>query len=68
MYNKVELCGVDTAGLPVLSEEEKRALLTAARAGVLRYPFPADVGWSPREVVESDPQASGTGGESHPCR
>ena len=33
MYNKVELCGVDTAGLPVLSEEEKRALLTAARAG-----------------------------------
>ena len=33
MYNKVELCGVDTAGLPVLSEAEKRALLTAARAG-----------------------------------
>ena len=33
MYNKVELCGVDTAGLPVLSEEEKRALLIAAHAG-----------------------------------
>ena len=33
MYNKVELCGVNTAELPVLSEEEKRALLTAARAG-----------------------------------
>ena len=24
MYNKVELCGVDTAQLPVLSEAEKR--------------------------------------------
>ena len=33
MYHKVELCGVDTAALPVLDEEEKRALLTAARAG-----------------------------------
>ena len=27
MYNKVELCGVDTAQLPVLSEAEKRQLL-----------------------------------------
>ena len=33
MYNKVELCGVNTAELPVLTEEEKRALLTAAQAG-----------------------------------
>ena len=33
MYNKVELCGVNTADLPVLGEEEKRALLAAARAG-----------------------------------
>ena len=33
MYNKVELCGVNTAELPVLTEAEKRALLTAARAG-----------------------------------
>ncbi|MGN0661672.1 MAG: RNA polymerase sporulation sigma factor SigG [Faecalibacterium sp.] len=33
MYNKVELCGVNTAQLPVLSEEEKRSLLTRARAG-----------------------------------
>ena len=33
MYNKVELCGVNTAELPVLSEAEKRALLTAAQAG-----------------------------------
>ena len=33
MYNKVELCGVDTAQLPVLSETEKRQLLTRARAG-----------------------------------
>ena len=33
MYNKVELCGVDTAQLPVLSEAEKRQLLTRARAG-----------------------------------
>ena len=33
MYNKVELCGVNTAQLPVLSEAEKRKLLTQARAG-----------------------------------
>ena len=33
MYNKVELCGVNTAELPVLSEQEKRQLLTRARAG-----------------------------------
>ena len=29
MYNKVELCGVNTAQLPVLSESEKRQLLQA---------------------------------------
>ncbi len=33
MYNKVELCGVDTAQLPVLSEAEKRQLLLQAHAG-----------------------------------
>jgi RNA polymerase sporulation-specific sigma factor len=33
MYQKVELCGMDTGRLPVLSEEEKRRLLRAARAG-----------------------------------
>ena len=34
MYpGKVELCGVDTSQLPVLSESEKSALLRAARAG-----------------------------------
>lgn len=33
MYNKVELCGVNTAELPVLTEAEKRTLLTAAQAG-----------------------------------
>lgn len=33
MYNKVELCGVNTAELPILSEQEKRQLLTRARAG-----------------------------------
>ena len=33
MYNKVELCGVDTAQLPVLSESEKRQLLLQAHAG-----------------------------------
>lgn len=34
MYpGKVELCGVDTSQLPVLSEEEKSALIRAARAG-----------------------------------
>ena len=32
-YNKVELCGVDTAKLPVLKEKEKAELLRSARAG-----------------------------------
>ena len=33
MYNKVELCGVNPAQLPVLSESEKRQLLLQAHAG-----------------------------------
>ena len=33
MYNKVELCGVNTAELPVLTEQEKRQLLKKAQAG-----------------------------------
>ena len=33
MYNKVELCGMNTAQLPMLSEAEKRTLLTRAHAG-----------------------------------
>ena len=33
MYNKVELCGVNTTQLPVLSESEKRQLLLQAHAG-----------------------------------
>ena len=33
MYNKVELCGMDTAQLPVLTEAQKRELLTRAHAG-----------------------------------
>lgn len=33
MYNKVELCGVNTAQLPVLTEDEKRTLLARAHAG-----------------------------------
>lgn len=33
MYNKVEICGVNTAQLRVLSDEEKRALLLRAHAG-----------------------------------
>lgn len=32
-YNKVEICGVNTAKLPVLKEKEKAELLRAARAG-----------------------------------
>jgi len=32
-YNKVELCGVDTSKLKVLSEEEKRGLLIKMRDG-----------------------------------
>ena len=33
MYNKVELCGMDTSQLPMLSEQEKRTLLVQAQAG-----------------------------------
>jgi RNA polymerase sporulation-specific sigma factor len=33
MYNKVELCGVNTAKLPILSEDEKRDLLKRSRCG-----------------------------------
>lgn len=33
MYNKVELCGMNTGKLPVLSEEEKRDLLIRIRQG-----------------------------------
>ena len=32
-YNKVEICGVNTAKLPVLSDEEKQDLLRRSRAG-----------------------------------
>lgn len=32
-YNKVEICGVDTAALKVLTEDEKRALLVKMREG-----------------------------------
>ena len=30
MYNKVEICGINTAKLKVLSEDEKMELLTKA--------------------------------------
>ena len=33
MQGKVEICGVNTASLPVLKAAESRALLEAARAG-----------------------------------
>ena len=33
MYNKVELCGMNTAQLPMLNETEKRELLARAHAG-----------------------------------
>lgn len=33
MYNKVEICGVDTSKLPVLSEPEKHKLLLAVQQG-----------------------------------
>ena len=33
MYNKVELCGMDTAQLPILTEAQKRELLTKAHGG-----------------------------------
>ena len=32
-WNKVEICGVDTSGLKVLSDEEKRSLLLRSKAG-----------------------------------
>lgn len=34
MYNKVELCGVNTGQLPVLTEAEKRQLLTDRKSVV----------------------------------
>ena len=33
IYNKVEICGVDTSKLPVISEKEKLELIKLARAG-----------------------------------
>ncbi|MBO5870492.1 MAG: RNA polymerase sigma-G factor, partial [Clostridia bacterium] len=33
MYNKVEICGVNTAKLKVLSEDEKRELMQLSRNG-----------------------------------
>ena len=33
MYNKVEICGINTAKLPVLSEERKKELLKIIRTG-----------------------------------
>ena len=32
-YNKVEICGINTARLPVLKEEEKTGLLRRVRQG-----------------------------------
>ena len=32
-YNKVEICGVNTAGLKTLTDEEKRALLLRLKEG-----------------------------------
>ena len=32
-YNKVEICGVNTANLKVLTDDEKRELLLKAKAG-----------------------------------
>ncbi len=32
-YNKVEICGVNTANLPTLTDEEKRELLLKAKVG-----------------------------------
>ena len=37
MYNKVELCGMNTAQLPVLTEAEKRELLARVRTGDAMY-------------------------------
>ena len=33
MYQKVEICGVNTATLPVLSQEEKKELFAKIQAG-----------------------------------
>ena len=35
MYNKVEICGVNTSKLKVLSEDKKKELLTRAKNGDL---------------------------------
>ena len=39
-YNKVELCGVDTSRLPVLTEAEKRQLLRAAHEATTTHGRP----------------------------
>ncbi len=33
MYQKVEICGINTADLPILSEKEKKRLIAAAQSG-----------------------------------
>lgn len=33
MYQKVEICGINTADLPILSEKEKKHLIAAAQSG-----------------------------------
>ena len=48
-YNKVELCGVDTASLKVLTEDEKRALLLKMRDGT-----PAERKQARQELIQGN--------------
>ena len=48
-YNKVELCGVDTASLKVLTEDEKRALLFKMRDGT-----PAERKQARQELIQGN--------------
>ena len=49
LYNKVELCGVDTAKLPVLTEEQKHDLLLKIRNGA-----PADRKKAREEMINGN--------------
>ena len=49
LYNKVELCGVDTASLKVLTEDEKRALLLKMRDGT-----PAERKQARQELIQGN--------------
>ena len=50
MYNKVELCGVNTAQLPVLSESEKRIMELRYLRGKTQMEVAQEIGISQAQV------------------